>query len=51
MRNVVKEAVLLNKQQMAAVNFSKWIDKNVLRYMTEEEKQQMQAEQQGSAGE
>ena len=50
-RNVVKEAVLLNKQQMAAVNFSKWIDKNVLRYMTEEEKQQMQAEQQGSAGE
>ena len=50
-RNVVKEAVLLNKQQMATVNFSKWIDKNVLRYMTEEEKQQMQAEQQGSAGE
>lgn len=46
-RNVIKEAILANKTQAAAMSFGKWIDKNILRYMTEEEKQQ----QQESAGE
>lgn len=49
-RNVIKNAILTNKRQMAAINFNKWAEKQIQRYMTEEEKQQL-AEQQGSAGE
>lgn len=45
-RSIVKDALLLNKQQAALLSFSDWMDKNVQRYMTKEE-----AQQQESAGE
>lgn len=42
-RKVIKEAILLNKRQMAAIAFSEWLEKNIQRYMSEEEKQQQES--------